>query len=774
MIPTETTISNLIESQFPDIYRQEGPMLVQFVKSYYEWMESQGMPIYHARRLPTYTDIDSTLEEFLTYFKQKYLPNIQFNTATSKKLFVKNSLLFHRSKGTPRSVELFFKLVYGVAAEIYYPGDDILQTSSGTWKSPRYLEITSTQFNTQFEGKLIVGNKSGAKAFVDSYSRIRIKGRYIEVLYISDLIGEFISGEKISSSFVEGDLDLMPSVVGSLNSVDILDGGSSFEIGESVELFSNTGQFATGFVSNVTNIVGVVNLNLQNGGFGFNSNSEIIISDKILNISNVSNIVPERNTLIYERDSNNDVISTALIVGYSNNYVVFSNTQIGNVELGQSLSQGNISGIISEVLTFGSNTFISVQNVNGFYISGQSANTPTGSILVQSISLDVGISNISGPGIFSSGSDVSFNSNTINGVISSTLQTSNSFFFSFSSNNTFDFLEVSNVGIDFIEPYKNVQLNNTTYGFPKLPSGNSSTLIINTLQFENRSYGSISNSSIIGIFSGSGYAKDPYILIKEEIPLSMKKPIWDLILANTISQFVPGEIVTSGVRLSNGQFTIPTNSLSGRVSSVVPGRVRVDRLNLIKKFSEHSPDNNWIIGETSGATARIAKAEVLQLTDTYIGYNANLIADALTSNGAVASIILESSGFGFLPDQIVNFVSKGNNLKTGLAISKTDLGGKGIGYFSKDPGAPSSNKRIQDNYYYQDFSYEIRTSIQPSEYKKMFDDVIHVAGTQGFYSYLSVEKINSPISVVYSDIETDNIALFDFSNPENSTLIPLL
>ena len=117
----EKRISPLIQSQFPSFYQEEGENFIAFTKAYYEWLESTNNPLYHARRLPDYRDIDSTTDDFIVHFKEKYLKNIQFDTATNKKLLVKNSLDLYRAKGTERAVDLFFKLVYGTAAEVRYP-----------------------------------------------------------------------------------------------------------------------------------------------------------------------------------------------------------------------------------------------------------------------------------------------------------------------------------------------------------------------------------------------------------------------------------------------------------------------------------------------------------------------------------------------------------------------------------------------------------------------------------------------------------------------------
>ena len=149
-------ISNLVASQFPGFYQEEGEMFITFVKAYYEWMETEGQALYGARRLSEYRDIDSTVDEFILRFKNKYLANIQFNVATNKQLFIKNALEFYRAKGSERAVDLFFKLVYGLEARVYYPGDDLFKLSDNTWENERYLEVIPNAKNLEFVGQQVL------------------------------------------------------------------------------------------------------------------------------------------------------------------------------------------------------------------------------------------------------------------------------------------------------------------------------------------------------------------------------------------------------------------------------------------------------------------------------------------------------------------------------------------------------------------------------------------------------------------------------------------
>src|SRR6266702_5254421 len=108
-----TTISNFIESQFPNFIRENGPQFVAFVQAYYEWLETVNQPVYLARRYYDIKDIDQTLDEFIVFFKNKYLIGIDFDTTTDIRHIIKHALDIYRSKGTPRELKLLFGLVYG-------------------------------------------------------------------------------------------------------------------------------------------------------------------------------------------------------------------------------------------------------------------------------------------------------------------------------------------------------------------------------------------------------------------------------------------------------------------------------------------------------------------------------------------------------------------------------------------------------------------------------------------------------------------------------------
>lgn len=255
-------------------------------------------PLYMSRNLPKLRDIDKTLDLFVVSFKEKYLKNIEFDTSTNKRLLIKNSLDLYRSKGTERSIDLFFRLIYGIKSDVVFPGERLFQLSAAEWYAPSYIEISSESVSRNIElvGKQITGVTSGASAFVEKYVKRKISTGFIHLLYISNIQGQFIKNELLKGDLLYPD---SPKILGSLYSVDIKDGGNNYKIGDIIKFTSSTGDRGLARVSAIKDNRGVVDFELIDGGWGYTISSasspysetdrtQTLVADKVLSLDNVS------------------------------------------------------------------------------------------------------------------------------------------------------------------------------------------------------------------------------------------------------------------------------------------------------------------------------------------------------------------------------------------------------------------------------------------------------------------------------------------------------
>lgn len=317
MTTLDTFISPIVREQFPDFYKEDGPLFILFAEEYYKWLETYseivdgedvaGKTIYHSRKLTSYRDIDRTIDEFVVYFKEKYLKGVDLNVLTNKRLLIKAALDLFRSKGTERSIDLLFKLVFGEKVEVYTPGSDVLKLSDGKWYVPIYLELTRSEKTKTFVGKLVTGSQSGASAVVESLITRNINGNLIDIIYISNVSGNFLVNDIINT---EGSVQGCPKVIGSLTSVDITLSGQNFTVGEIVDLTSARGVEGKAKITTVSDETGLVEFELVDGGWGYSLTANTIVSSKVLTLSseltvsgNITQFAYSSNNLVYNFDN---------------------------------------------------------------------------------------------------------------------------------------------------------------------------------------------------------------------------------------------------------------------------------------------------------------------------------------------------------------------------------------------------------------------------------------------------------------------------------------
>ena len=376
-------ITPFIASQFPAFYREDGPNFVAFVEAYYEWMEQTGQVINHTRSLREYADVDETLEEFMVYFKNKYINTLPESILSDKRLLIKHVQDLYRSKGTEKGYRLLFRMLFNEDIDFYVPGEHLMRSSAASWTVPRYIEVTTPIDLQQLVG-LRVRSSGNGQGTVESYFEKTINGKTSFVLYLSDIEGDFNFGEKIFCEEVPYSDDDAPIVFGSLSAISIINGGANYEVGDILDV-AGEGGAGKAKVLSTRNENGRVTFTLVDGGYGFSANAVITVNpahsnvellvdntasfsvgDTVLDISvspeSSGRVVEIRPGSIILDSSNtgmfnaNDVIQNAnnVRLTYNSNTGAFSaNDTIQNLSTG---TFGVVSAVNSTVITLRSNT----------------------------------------------------------------------------------------------------------------------------------------------------------------------------------------------------------------------------------------------------------------------------------------------------------------------------------------------------------------------------------------------------------------------------------
>jgi len=101
-------------------------------------------PVENINQLLQYLDVDETLDEFFIQFRNAFLdavPN-DLDIGLDKRKFTKRIIDLYRAKGTKKANELFFRALFDETPELYYPNRDMLRVSDGKWSVDTILKVT--------------------------------------------------------------------------------------------------------------------------------------------------------------------------------------------------------------------------------------------------------------------------------------------------------------------------------------------------------------------------------------------------------------------------------------------------------------------------------------------------------------------------------------------------------------------------------------------------------------------------------------------------------
>lgn len=744
MTVINTTISNFIEAQFPAFYRSEGPNFVAFIKAYYEWLEQEGSALGEARRLFDLKDIDRTREEFFEYFKRQFVAGIPANIAADERLLVKYITDLYRSKGTKRGYELLFRLVFNEDIEVFIPSEVIFKASDNEWKVPRYIEVTSVPNLERLISREIRTIGNTGRAVVESFERKIISSRTVNILELSNLIGQFRSGEQITT-VASGILEpnRLPIITGSLTAVSISDGGFNFKVGDLVNI-TGSGINGKARVTKITNdFNGSVRFSIINGGTGYTVNSVVTVQTtlNLPSVNLVGQFAPGEQVLDSSSGANGIIVQANSTVLELVQFGAANNFQIGAQLVGQTSSasanilrvlggQGagasfRVGSIINkELITLNTEVIL-----NNLLIPLESSNN--------TFLLD--INNVIGS--FSDGDTIT---NEANVAILEALSISPNFV------SKGEVLSNTSLGISDLYCFRadqnrfwvtgpDAQLENSNLVPGVILSSNisvSSIQLVNTPTKE--TYNTVgvieqSNSSTFTV-SSNGYFVQSTTLINANTAGT----------ANTVQ-------VTRFTNWSFANSFAIIDNLDAQINQVAP--FALFEIGTIATLSAINPGSGYLTRPfVSVVEPLVAELNRVDPDGTIQGRNAIIGTNVVSGNGVVTAVDVFDSGYGYLDNETVILTS--NTADTNIIGSAIIYdAGKGEGRWLNRRSFPSDLMKLFDGRFYQDYSYELITSRMLSTYESLVREMVHPAGLALYGRY----RINRVIDQEESTISTELI-----------------
>lgn len=123
---TRPKVSSIVASQLPEFIRDDYQTFVDFLKAYYEFLETtQQDPV-------SLRDLDTTLDTFITYFKSELATSLPYSTVDERFLLSKIKDLY-LAKGSEASFKLLFRILFNKEVTLDYPSTQMLRASDGKW-----------------------------------------------------------------------------------------------------------------------------------------------------------------------------------------------------------------------------------------------------------------------------------------------------------------------------------------------------------------------------------------------------------------------------------------------------------------------------------------------------------------------------------------------------------------------------------------------------------------------------------------------------------------
>jgi hypothetical protein len=350
---TFNKISSLVEQQLPSYVREDGPNLVAFLKAYYEYLEQDEYTVDGIKNLLAYNQIDNTLDKYIKYFTAEVIPSIPESVLTDKRLLAKHILDLYKTKGTQRSYELLFRIMYNEDVSFYYPSQDILRASDGRWTIETSIRLgkPSTGDITSLVGSIVTGVTSGASARVNRVTSAYETGLFITELFLNNIQGTFQDNELVrnSDNTISG---TVVNSVGPITNITITQGGALHRTGDRVRLTSTIGSGANAIVTQTTDSSAIL-FELKDGGSGYRVGStvESVIggsgSSGMFNVTAISNteIITLNSDLILPMVSVPLNAGPAFVSGGANTSAVSA-----------SLAAANVASSLNTALTFANAT----------------------------------------------------------------------------------------------------------------------------------------------------------------------------------------------------------------------------------------------------------------------------------------------------------------------------------------------------------------------------------------------------------------------------------
>ena len=779
-----------VESLVPLELREKASRLIGLLQDYYNHINELGQTSYELNSINNERDID--VSRYLDLIQKEIAVSVPKDLITDRVTLYKNLLRYYSVRGSQESVELFFKIFFNDNVELYYPKNSLLIPSSGTWDPDNTRDSYAAVIDQALSGlefqistgsgsgtfslnESVVGSTSGAKSFVKSVKNGVLTVNAIQPGDLSFVKGETVKGE---TTITLGNYSVSQAVTGSISgatgTVSAVTDDATVDVSVTSGSFSENDTLnANGVQRKIESIQKIFTLTL--GGFTVSNKVKGKISGAIGSINQITS-----NVLKVTYDNLNDIIGSSRLNNNTTSLASFFKTG----ELISEISAGNETGHIRRISSIQSKIDLTVADGSLFYVGqvvtgiNDSISGTSGAVgTVESISTNnLVIKDCSG--VFKNGENLVSQSNTtFLGTISATTLTVTSIL----SGSIKVGMTITGNGI--ASGTKITALLTGTGGVGTYTINQSQTVSTAAVITELYTLSTISATPVLNAYlTIANFEK--YDAVKTG---SIPNPESGIILdvtdntltlgftvgtfsngqkisggdGNTISRFITSVSYLDRIRLSN--FRVGNKVANGNVNTVGTAIADVVYVsgNTIKlqhitggSFSTGNTLTGYIYNGAANPPTWTATG-VVRPASTITAPPSRTISGIYRDGQSVFFMNLGPvSGSGFVAGEkvtgiqslefaevigyssgVLTLKNSSGNFSIGEIITGSQSGSTATVLRSYTKGSYSSNQgflddsiKIQDSYFYQKFSYVIKTGNNVDVWKDKFNRLVHPAG----------------------------------------------
>jgi len=558
-----------------------------------------------------------------------------------------------------------------------------------------------------FVNRKITGVESNATATVEKVSKNVVNNKTILELYVSPktLLGEFTIGEGVTTDVIGPDDNLINvsfTTISSLLRINIIDGGSSYNVGDPVIVASDVStKPATAIVSKTFKGT-ITKVAIDEGGSGFKTASRIAAvgyetTELNFGIASVQTVTRNTaNTFLVFSDVISDVDPANTLLSATNWHFPGNTSTTGNTYISTPIMRAMSNASYTSI---GEIASISILTANAVVATVPTLNAEPATLTISPLT-----------------------ANTIN---------------------------PTTVYIDTYGSLGKLVIDNGGSGYVK---GDEIIFTSKSMSFGTGAAAEVINVSPIGAVTNVAFV--PSKITGNASVTSVS----NVMVAGTGTLFTTELIV--GDRIMIGNETKKVISIASDTSLNVNttfSEIKTNRA--VRKW-----DTNLIGGQgytqdkiptavISSSTGAGASVRVIGI----LGDGENLIASGTKRPGEIEEITVTDPGEGFTATPLVDLSLFGDGTATANAtLSQTYQSFPGR-WTTSDSILSSSDRKIQGRNYYMDYSYLLSSTVEFSKYKKIFKELMHPAGFQVYSEMQRLDLLDSSEATVETLVYPETI-----------------